>query len=382
MKIIVVNDDMSEDVAFSAEEQLPDQGGLLDDDGFLYQPSAVVRTYRRRLLEMAQPDHATSQAIEAISELASTMPTAPVAMLTTTVYEQMAATRPKEILGKALAIVLNQRYQRAIRFADDPNQLVPKTTEPLLNWMDAFSKKETYEAILKRAALHIDGKQLADTPFVSVARSEGQFLKHAEVSACAIIFGSHSTGEFKQAKNIYQLRIPKEALLTPEQLVQLKYVSPAVASMTSKETEALFYGHGIAQYIVSFRPNPYTRNDQQKLQFTQAFLLEQQQLEKEEEERQEKAKTTVKAPELSLPLIKQHWERFQKEVLPFLDEYKVYIRDTYDIDLVSAKGRDALWNPAFNQMAVRMSLRPINERLLADETLKEQWTALTKDFRS
>jgi hypothetical protein len=132
--------------------------------------------------------------------------------------------------------VLSKRYERAIRFADDPQQLKPKWTKHMKTWSVAFADEDLFGRILDRAAQHIDGKELATTPFVSLARREGQVLRHAEVSLCGPIYGSGTGPTARKAANIYTLRIPKAALITPERLVEPNKTNLAVATTSGPAT--------------------------------------------------------------------------------------------------------------------------------------------------
>jgi hypothetical protein len=378
MKILRVNADQSELVEFPANDPQPGSAAFTDD-GFLYQATTTPTQFTRRLRPPRAADASTGPVVTAVEQLLTASPALTVGDLVTQAHTALDAQHGPALVGQALGVVTDHHYQRAIRFADAPAQLVPKGRGPYQPWPQAFANDVIRENVFERAALHVDGKGLDDTPFVSVARSEGQLLQNAEVSLCKVIYGSDATGQHRQAQRIFNLVIPRAALITPEMLVQGHYVSQAVADMTTKETEALFYGFGVDRYVVSSRPNPYVRGDQDVLQTTAALLAEQVQLEQEETVRQA---TMAQAPPVSRldgALASKRWTDFAALIRPFLQANKAAVAARCGFNLDGDDGQSLFGQTRRNRMVV---LGGLDEALSADAQLGTQWTTLIRDYRT
>lgn len=377
MKILRVHADQSELVEFGHGEPRPGGPGFADD-GYVYEPTGNPDQFTRRIRPVRVADGTTEPVVAAVEQVRTANPAATVAELSAQAHASLDGQHGPGLVDQALGVVIDRRYQRAIRFADSPDQLVPKGAGPFQPWPQAFANQGTRTAILKRAALHVDGKQLDDTPFVSVACSEGQFLLNAEVSVCAVIFGSTATGQLRQAQRIFQLVIPLEALITPAKLLELGLVSPAVAQMTSKESEALFYGFGVATYVVGSRPNPYSRADQAPLQQTAEMLQEQQTLEQEEIARQAALAHAPTVGTFSAAAAAGQWTVFGPQLQTFLETNKVAITTRCRFPLEGSN-----WEALFGRGTTRkLVLNKLDEALSNDATLAPQWRTLTQQFRT
>jgi Domain of unknown function (DUF4157) len=155
---------------------------------------------------------------------------------------------------------LGRHFTHAIRFSS-PQDMKPKGVPPTpWHGLDKFPKD-----VLSRAGGHMSGnnkedKSQGDSPFVSLALSEGALLQHGDAWVSGIMYGN-SEGH---APFISSLRVPNRSFIGPEMVKD--HLQGLDKRRSENETEVLYYGEGLSHYVTETRKNPYNQDDRQVLQ--------------------------------------------------------------------------------------------------------------------
>ncbi|MFI9006355.1 hypothetical protein ACIGNX_03845 [Actinosynnema sp. NPDC053489] len=246
---------VDEELVFGAGETRPAAPGF-GYDGYTYElvaehPDGSARYRRTRGVRPARDHSGTPAHVELTGWLAE-HPTANFAEL-----RGRAAT----VAGAdddLLVQLAGEHFAPAVRFSD-PTHLAPKSGTTS-TWAYHRDGGHWPRKTLLAAGRHMSENSDA-SDMVSLALSEAAFLHNADVVATSLIYG----GADGHAEVISSFLLPKGSFIHPDDVEAVRTMG--IAGHRSRgETEVLFYGAGLAHYVVSVRPNPYGQADLQPLQ--------------------------------------------------------------------------------------------------------------------
>jgi hypothetical protein len=256
----------SELVEFSERDSVPDPHGRRENDPYTYEHVEGSHYRRRRRAKVNNDELRGSTVYKALDEAFKANPLSTPAELKLRA-EAVKGSLELAAVRDATEQFFNDFFEYAIRFSADWG-LTPKskTTE---TFHEHRVGGEWPEPTLKAAAAHM--AQNSDlSNMLSLALSEGALLRNAGREVCQIMYDPATTG--KRAPFIYEFLVPKASLITP-QTPRLP-LAGLDAFRSKSETEALFYGGNLAKYIVGQRVNPYTEEDQARIQESEKLRAE------------------------------------------------------------------------------------------------------------
>ena len=98
--------------------------------------------------------------------------------------------------------------------------------------------------VAQRAELHAQG-YVQNSPFVSLGEDVSKMVSTTDPGLKTIITGSPGAEGYARAPHIATFWVPENRLITP--------LNP----LSGSETEKLFLGTDLPEFLISARPNPY-----------------------------------------------------------------------------------------------------------------------------
>jgi hypothetical protein len=165
-----------------------------------------------------------------------------------------------EMVQATVDLFLDTFFRHAVRFCADTG-LEPKSGIRA-TYREALATGSWSQAVLREAAQHMSENSDL-TNMLSLALSEGALLLNAGAEVCTLIYDTESQ---KWAPFIHEFMVPMDSLITVDKIEKTQYRLGIAGYRSRSETEVLFYGSGLGRYMTRQRRNPYTREDQIRIQ--------------------------------------------------------------------------------------------------------------------
>lgn len=117
-----------------------------------------------------------------------------------------------------------------------------KTEEAAQEGAEILSNPDTFDIV---SNLHVRGTVISSSPLVSIFRNLESFLTNGDKVAKAISGIGPAYGGYARAPFILTFEVPENLIMAPQN------------ELSVAETELLFFGRNLLDYLVSAKPNPY-----------------------------------------------------------------------------------------------------------------------------
>lgn len=248
----------SELVEFSSGDLLPDERGRRAGESYVYTHESGQR-YRRRRMRRDDPALRTSAVYRTLHAALDAEPLITPSKLRNKVDVDADGDEAEyQHARDATEQFFDDFFEHVVRFCNAPG-LEPKSATKA-TWAEHKKEGRWPDETLRQAAMHMSQNSDA-TDMLSVAVSEGALLRNAGREVCVLMY---DTSSGKHAPLIFEFLVPKASLIKPGDTA----LGGLSSARSRGETEALFYGTGLQQYIVDMRDNPYTTQDRERIQNT------------------------------------------------------------------------------------------------------------------